>query len=44
MVTWFTSGRIVSFSIQSATSSDFVPLAAKAATGADCDLLLKNVY
>ncbi len=34
MVTWFTSDRTVSFSIQSDTSSDSVPLAARAATGA----------
>ncbi len=34
MVTWFTSDRTVSFSIQSATSSDFVPLAVRAATAA----------
>ncbi len=32
--TWFTSDRTVSFSIQSATSSDFVPLAARPATAA----------
>ncbi len=32
MVTWFTSDRTVNFSIQFATSSDFVPLAARAAT------------
>ncbi len=32
MVTWFTSDRTVSFSIHSATSCDFVPLAARAAT------------
>ncbi len=34
MVTWFTSDRTVSFSIQSTTSSDFVPLVARAATAA----------
>ncbi len=34
MVTRFTSDRIVSFSVQSATSSDFVPLAARATTAA----------
>ncbi len=32
MVTWFTSDRTVSFSIQSATSIDFIQLAARAAT------------
>ncbi len=31
MVTWFISDRTASFSIQSATSSDFVPLAARVA-------------
>ncbi len=34
MVTWFTSDRTVSFSIQSAASSDFVPLVVRAATAA----------
>ncbi len=32
MVTWFTSDSAVSFSIQSATSRDFVPFALRAAT------------
>ncbi len=34
LVTWFTSDRTVSFSMQSVTSSDFVPLAARVATAA----------
>ncbi len=34
MFTWFTSDRTVSFSTQSTMSSDFVPLAARAATAA----------
>ncbi len=32
MVTWFNSDRTISFSIQSATSSDFAPLATRAGT------------
>ncbi len=34
MVNWFTSHKTVSFSIQTANGSDFLPLAAKAATAA----------
>ncbi len=34
MITWFTSDRTVNFSIQTVTSSDFVALAARAATAA----------
>ncbi len=40
MVTWFTSDRTVSFSIQSAASSDFVSLAARAATAAWLSVLI----
>ncbi len=32
MVIWFTSDRTVRFSIQSTSSSEFVPLAARVAT------------
>ncbi len=34
MVSWFTSDSTVSFSVQSATSKEFLPLAARAATAA----------